>query len=75
MIKTLTKVGNSHALLIDKTMIEALGINTDSPLHVSIQDGRVTIEPANVGIGPDGMDAHARTIRKRYGKTLRRLAQ
>lgn len=75
MIKTLTKVGNSQALLLDKTMMEALGIDADATLQVSIQGGRLTIEPANVGIGNARAKQHAKTIRKRYGKALKRLAE
>jgi len=69
VIKTLTKVANTHALGIDRTLMEAIGIDADTPLSVTIQGGRLTVQPANVGIGeetvrePDGV---AMSSRNRY---------
>ena len=36
MIKKLQAHGNSQALVIDKAIIEALGITTDTPLQIVI---------------------------------------
>lgn len=75
MIKTLTKVGNSHALLIDKALMESLGIDADTPLSLHVSGGRLTIEPAGIGIGQDRVQQHAKAIRGRYGDVLKRLAE
>ena len=75
MIKTLTKVGNSHALVLDKTTLDALGVSPQTPLNVTVSAGRLTIEPANVGIGTDAARRHAAALRDRYGQTLKRLAE
>ena len=45
MIKTLTRTGNSLALVIDKALLEATGITADSPLEVSTDGDVIMISP------------------------------
>jgi antitoxin component of MazEF toxin-antitoxin module len=45
MIKTLTRTGNSLALVIDKALLEATGITADSPLEVSTDGDVIVISP------------------------------
>jgi antitoxin MazE len=45
MIKTLTRTGNSLALVIDKRLLEATGITADSPLEVSTDGDVIVISP------------------------------
>ena len=40
MIKNLVKHGNSYALVIDKPILELLGITPDTPLEISTTDGK-----------------------------------
>jgi antitoxin component of MazEF toxin-antitoxin module len=51
MIKKLQKHGNSMALLIEKAMMEALGIGEDTPLQINISGQSLVVIPANVGVG------------------------
>jgi antitoxin component of MazEF toxin-antitoxin module len=44
MIKTLTRTGNSLALVIDKSLLEATGIAADTPLEVSTDGDVIVIE-------------------------------
>ena len=74
MIKTLKKHGNSMALVIEKPMMEALGINEETPLQVTVSGNALVVTPANVGVGPERMKAVIKEIRKRYGPMLKRLA-
>ncbi len=47
MIKNLVKHGNSYALVIDKPILELLGITPDTPLEISTPDGKsLTMAPA-----------------------------
>lgn len=47
MVKNLVKHGNSYALVIDKPILELLGISPDTPLEVSTPDGKsLRIAPA-----------------------------
>lgn len=75
MIKKLTKHGNSHAIIIDRTMMEQLGITPDSPLHILISGDAITIRPANVGIGEQAVDEGMDDIRAKYPGLLDRLSK
>jgi antitoxin component of MazEF toxin-antitoxin module len=74
MIKMLKKHGNSMALVIEKPMMEALGITEETPLQVTVNGNALVVTPANVGVGPERMKAVIKDIRKRYGPMLKRLA-
>ena len=74
MIKTLQKHGNSMALVIEEPMMEALGIEEDTPLQVTVNGNALVITPANVGVGPKRMKHAIKELRKRYGPMLKRLA-
>jgi antitoxin component of MazEF toxin-antitoxin module len=74
MIKTLKKHGNSLALVIEKPMMEALGITEETPLQLTVNGNALVVTPANVGVGPERMKVVIKEIRKRYGPMLKRLA-
>ena len=74
MIKTLKKHGNSHALVIEKPLMELLGITEKTPLELSVNGQSLLITPANVGVGPERLQASLKKLRKRYGALLKRLA-
>ena len=74
MIKTLQKHGNSMALVIEKPVMEALGIKEDTPLQITVNGNALVITPANVGIGEEKMRETLKELRKRYGPMLKRLA-
>lgn len=79
MVKTLTKHGNSYALIIDKPILDLLKISPDTPLEVSTDGKSLMVSPVVDGDEPKARrvgefkDALAWT-NKRYAKTLRRLA-
>ena len=74
MTKTLQKHGNSHALIIDKAIMEATGIGPDTPLNVTVQGSSIHITPVNVGLGRERVDQIMDRIERDYGKALKRLA-
>ena len=47
MIKTLTKHGNSYALVIDKPILELLKIDVDTPLDVTTDGQSLVISPSD----------------------------
>ena len=75
MIKTLQKHGNSHALLIEKALMDAIGIDKDTPLQVSISGQSLVITPVNVGVGREAVAASIKKLRPRYGQMLKHLAE
>lgn len=43
MIKKLSKYGNSHALVIDKAILDLLKINNETQLDISTPDGKILV--------------------------------
>ena len=75
MIRTLQRHGNSSALVFDKTMLDALHMTTDMPVHITLHGGSLVITPANVGIEPDELDGTIGRLRPRYKRMLEDLAK
>lgn len=75
MIKTLQKHGNSQALVIEKALLEALGINQDTPLQITIHGNSLVVTPAQVGVGPEAVAESIKKLRPRYRQMLKNLAE
>ena len=75
MIKTLQKHGNSQALVIDKALLDAMGITPETPLQVTVSGNSLTITPVNVGAGREAAAAFMQKIRPKYGEMLKKLAE
>ncbi len=45
MIKKLTRQGNSSALIIDRTLMDLLQIDHETPLKVTVEGRRLIVEP------------------------------
>lgn len=75
MSKMLQKYGNSHALIIDKAILEAAGITPETPLQVIPHNGIITIKAENVGLGPEAVAEALKRLRPTYEQMLRNLAQ
>ena len=75
MVKTLQRHGNSQALVLDKPILEMLGVREDTQLQVSISGGSLVVTPVNVGVGRTEIDRVFDELQPRYGDMLRRLAE
>lgn len=75
MIKTLQKYGNSHALVIDKALMEAAGIGPDTPLNVSVQSGAITVTPVNLGVGREKLGPVMDRVQRDFSRALKRLSE
>lgn len=75
MTRKLQRHGNSVALVFDKTMLEALHITPETPLHITIHGSSMTVTPANVGIPEEELDAALSRLRPRYKRMLENLAK
>ena len=70
MVKTLSAIGDSLGLIIDKPILDLLGIARDTPLEITIDGGALIICPihaqdnALADSARRMMDAHAETFRK-----------
>lgn len=75
MIKNLQKHGNSHALVIDKALMEALGIDEDTPLQLTLSGTTLVVSPVEVGLGEEDVRDAIAKLRPKYARMLKRLAE
>ncbi len=75
MIKTLTKHGNSYALVIDRPIMELLNIQPDSLLEVTTDGKSLIVTLA----GPDNRAERLKNAidktNAKYAKALKKLAE
>lgn len=75
MIKTLTKHGNSYAMVIDKPILELLHTTPDTPFEI-ISDGRsLVLTPIRSMEDGKKFDEAIAMVHKRFGKAMQRLAE
>jgi len=80
MIKTLTKHGNSYALVIDKPILDLLKIRPDTPLAIVTDGKSLVVSPSNGedDEGRSGVSAEfeqsLEKVNRRFAKVLQRLA-
>ena len=74
MIKRLTKHGNSMALVIDRPILDLLKIDDETPLEVSTDGKRLTIEPAKSSTKRTQFEKAQGFAHSRYGRAFKRLA-
>jgi antitoxin component of MazEF toxin-antitoxin module len=75
MTKTLTKHGNSYALVIDRAIMELLKITPETELEISTDGTVLTITPASASPRRGKVKSALERVNARHSKTLRRLAQ
>lgn len=75
MIKHLTRHGNSLALVIDKALLELLGISAETPLEIRTDGQALIVTPATDPEHRKAMRGALGRVNKRHGKALKRLAE
>ena len=75
MIKTLTKHGNSYAIVIDKPILELLQATPETPFEI-ISDGRsLVLTPVRSSKEEKKFDDAMAMIHKRFGNAMKKLAE
>ncbi|MCI5052631.1 MAG: hypothetical protein MRY21_05805 [Simkaniaceae bacterium] len=72
--KKLTKHGNSYALVIEKAILELLGIDDQTLLQISTPDGS-TIVVTPIHEEEKDISKSLSKVNKKYKKTLKKLAE
>ncbi len=76
MIKQLRKVGNSNALILDKPILELLGLEEEGQVQLTIQDGSLIVTPARPQlVRAEEMGEKLDYVMKKRADVLRRLAE
>ncbi len=75
MIKTLTKHGNSYALVIEKPILEILRVSPDTPFEI-ITDGQcLVLSPVRERSEDKKFQEALEMVHKRFGRAMKRLAE
>ena len=75
MIKKLTKHGNSLALVIDKSILELLQFDNDTPLEISTDGESLIVSRARDQKRVKAFREAVESAKKQYGKTLKKLGE
>jgi antitoxin component of MazEF toxin-antitoxin module len=75
MVKNLTKHGNSYALVIDKPILELLGVTPETPFEI-VTDGRsLVLSPLRDPAQEKKFQDSLAMLHKRFGRAMKRLAE
>jgi antitoxin MazE len=75
MIKTLTKHGDSYALVIEKPILELLRASPETSFEV-ITDGQcLVLTPVRDSADEKGFQDALDMVHKRFGRAMKRLAE
>ena len=75
MIKTLTRHGNSYALIIDRPILDLLNFEPDAPLEVSTDGKSLVIRRAPETSREARVAKSLSKVNAKHGRTLTRLAE
>ncbi|MGE5398541.1 MAG: hypothetical protein ACM3MK_13535 [Chitinophagales bacterium] len=75
MVKTLTAHGNSAALIIDKAILELLGITMTTPLKLSTDGKSLIISPLPEEASEEKFRSALEKVNTLHGETLRKLGE
>ena len=75
MRKSLTVVGNSLGIIIEKPILDLLRINRETQLEMITDGQRLILEPVGEIEKADKIKSATRRVMKNHDKTLRELAK
>jgi antitoxin MazE len=75
MIKKLSKHGNSLALVIDRSILDLLGIDEGTALEMSTDGAALIVSPVRDKKRRKKFEQALASSNARYGKALKRLAE
>jgi len=74
MIKKLTKHGNSMALVIERSVLDLLKIDNETPLDISTDGQVLVISPVRDKQRRKRFEEALKQTNRKYGRALKRLA-
>lgn len=76
MIKQLKKVGNSNALILDKAIMELVGLKENGEVQLTVHNGSIIVTPANPKqVDQERFEACLDRVTAERREVLRRLAE
>jgi antitoxin component of MazEF toxin-antitoxin module len=75
MLKTISKVGNSHGIIFDTALMELAHLRTGDEVNVEVHEGgTITITPLRKEPSREEISKAIKGTMKDYARTMRRLA-
>ena len=74
MVKSLTKVGNSHAIVLDRTIMNLLGLDERSQVDLVVHGSSLIVTPVRPTADRQRFEAAAERAEKKFSNLLSRLA-
>lgn len=74
-VTRLQKNGDDVVLVLDRAVLEASGIDADTPVVVSIQDHSILIEPARSAERRQKLEDGVEKMHEKYAGVFQRLAE
>jgi antitoxin component of MazEF toxin-antitoxin module len=75
MIKTITKIGNSHGIIFDASLMDMAHLKVGDQLNIEIHGGRsLTLTPIRTEPDAKEVSRVIKSTMKDYKRTMRRLA-
>ena len=75
MIKTLTKHGNSYALVIDKPILELIQATPETPFEIITDGQSLLLSPVRTPAERKKFEDALKMVHKRFGRALKKLAE
>lgn len=75
MVKTISRVGNSHGIILDATLMELTHLRAGDEVNVEVHDGgTITITPIRRQPDPEHVSGVIRKVMKDYARTMKKLS-
>ena len=75
MVKTLTKHGNSYAMVIDKPILELLKITPETPLEITTDGRTLVLSPVRDTRRKAKFNKALKDANSKFGRALKNLAK
>lgn len=76
MIKRIKRVGNSQALILDKPLMELVGLTEGASVQVTVSGGSIVLTPTSPrAVDPERFEAALDRVVGERREALRRLAR
>ena len=75
MVKTISKVGNSHGIVFDAALMDMARLKAGDQLNVEVHEGgTITLTPLRPRPSPTQVSKIIKSTMKDYGRTMKKLA-
>jgi antitoxin component of MazEF toxin-antitoxin module len=75
MVKTIRKVGNGHAIPLDKSVMEQLNLRSGSQVNLTVSGNQLIVAPTYTMLTHEQVTRSVAKFRKRYDKAFKALAK